>query len=501
MNVESPHSESPFSPSPFAPEGKSGGPDNSLSGLPKATGSGGLYLSADVCRKDRVPRWKTYALGLAAGILSGTFAQATAVLPPNVTSPPWPPEKLVNHNLGLEPDVKLTPLEQTIDKEWKKLHDNYGVIPFLAYWGDFLGNPSGGKGQAFTGFQLLQFGAEVKMERYGWEGGSLFVSGAQANGHNLSTKIGNAFYVAQSVVGMNTIALDNLYLKQVWGKDDLLEFRIGRMAAGSAFANLPIQGLAVSGATNGNPTSLGDNAPFHSSAGTSWAALTKVRPSKDTYSQVGLYQANATAGKTAYHGLNFSVHSTDGLLAIAQTGWTPFFGRTKGATGEGNPGLPGHYQLGTYYSRYTFDSFIAGSQKNAYGFYGQGQQMVWRDHAIPDLNLTLWGGLTVSPQPDISLMPIMAYGGIDLHGPIPGRRDDSLYMNVYRGQFSSAFSSSSLSAGTGAVSQETDLEWGYVIHVTRNLSVQPDLQYLIRPGGTGTIPNAVVAGFQIAAVF
>jgi carbohydrate-selective porin OprB len=28
--------------------------------------------------------------------------------------------------------------------------------------------------------------------------------------------------------------------------------------------------------------------------------------------------------------------------------------------------------------------------------------------------------------------------------------------------------------------------------------VQPDLQYIINPGGTGKVPNALVVGFQLA---
>jgi len=30
--------------------------------------------------------------------------------------------------------------------------------------------------------------------------------------------------------------------------------------------------------------------------------------------------------------------------------------------------------------------------------------------------------------------------------------------------------------------------------------VQPDLQYIINPGGTGKIPNALVLGFQLALI-
>ena len=45
------------------------------------------------------------------------------------------------------------------------------------------------------------------------------------------------------------------------------------------------------------------------------------------------------------------------------------------------------------------------------------------------------------------------------------------------------------------------LEWGYRINFTKFAYVQPDLQWVINPGGTGRIPNALVLGAQMSVVF
>lgn len=45
---------------------------------------------------------------------------------------------------------------------------------------------------------------------------------------------------------------------------------------------------------------------------------------------------------------------------------------------------------------------------------------------------------------------------------------------------------------------EIALEWSYIIALAPWLRIQPDIQYIIRPGGTGRIPNALVLGFQAA---
>jgi len=51
-----------------------------------------------------------------------------------------------------------------------------------------------------------------------------------------------------------------------------------------------------------------------------------------------------------------------------------------------------------------------------------------------------------------------------------------------------------------AATYEVAIELTYIIQARRWLQVQPDLQYIINPGGTGKIPNALVLGFQLALI-
>jgi porin len=45
------------------------------------------------------------------------------------------------------------------------------------------------------------------------------------------------------------------------------------------------------------------------------------------------------------------------------------------------------------------------------------------------------------------------------------------------------------------------LEIGHRFQVTKWSYIQPDLQYVIDPGGTGDIPDAVVIGAQMGVTF
>ena len=74
---------------------------------------------------------------------------------------------------------------------------------------------------------------------------------------------------------------------------------------------------------------------------------------------------------------------------------------------------------------------------------------------------------------------------------------------VAYGAFSSQLARSqrdarSVGSGAGIQKYEVALELTYIIQARRWLQVQPDLQYIINPGGTGKIPNALILGFQLA---
>ena len=53
----------------------------------------------------------------------------------------------------------------------------------------------------------------------------------------------------------------------------------------------------------------------------------------------------------------------------------------------------------------------------------------------------------------------------------------------------------------GFPTSEVDFEFGYRVQATDFVYVQPDVQYIITPGGTGNIPNAFIIGAQLGLTF
>jgi porin len=95
--------------------------------------------------------------------------------------------------------------------------------------------------------------------------------------------------------------------------------------------------------------------------------------------------------------------------------------------------------------------------------------------------------------------PAAAGGG--WQGLLPSRPDDWALFGSYFGTMSRGFASKQEDAGFGNPAYEWVLEWDYRAQLTPWLYLMPSLQYVVRPGGTGTIPNALVIGAEIGLTF
>lgn len=398
-----------------------------------------------------------------------------------------------------------------VNQEFGTLKDS-GVRPFVTYYGVFQGNPVGGIDQSTAWSQELVFGAALDLDKlFKLPGASLVISGADAAGRNLSDDIGNIFTASQAYV-TPTMMFYELYWQQSLF-DGALEFRIGRLSSGDTFAALPAFGLQVNGGINGNPLTVFLNSEFTASPNATWAAYARYAPATDTYVSAGIYQATERLGVTAYHGLDFSIRPEDGVLLLGEIGWTPTFGQTPEPSGKdgkstaapasGSPsGLPGIYAAGIYYSNLPEEEFTGGgTQQHSLGLYAMAQQMLWRSRANPNISFSLWGGATGNPQPEIATMPVMGFAGAIWQGLIPGRDQDQTLFSFLVGGWSSDYANAASAQGAGRPTAESVLEWSYIVQLTPNLTIQPDIQYVLRPGGTGNIGDALVLGLQFGASF
>ena len=88
-------------------------------------------------------------------------------------------------------------------------------------------------------------------------------------------------------------------------------------------------------------------------------------------------------------------------------------------------------------------------------------------------------------------------GGVTLTGPLASRAQDALGLAVAAARNGSHFERAQAAAGVPAAG-ETTVELTYAVELSSWVMMQPDLQYVIRPGGTALTRNAVVLGLRLA---
>lgn len=404
----------------------------------------------------------------------------------------------------------------------RNMLDDSGVEIIANYTTNMAGNPVGGKSAGFTYTDNIYFGVQLDMDKLiGWKGLVLNISGLDRNGSSLSEKnIGNQFTV-QQIFGGQTVMFYALLFEQKL-LDDKISIKAGRFSTGDDFASSPIYWLYMNNGIDGNPQALPVNTQFSAYPWAVWAARLRVDPTPEHNAMLGVYQVSDRVFNRTYQGLDWSMRSNDGILMIGQIGWTPeFFKRPveAAATNDGKSvadgkssknltdppemkGLPGHYWFGAYWSPWEFSQFgTSDTARNSYGFYWHADQMVFQESPGSDQGLTLWSAIVLSPQQNIAKLPFQVNGGAIYKGLVPMRDNDFTCFGIIYGKFSSDYAQTVSDAGQGYPEYELVFEANYKIQLTKFAFVQPDLQWVVNPGGTGNIPNAFVLGVQAGVTF
>ena len=402
------------------------------------------------------------------------------------------------------------------------LHE-HGLDFSTVYTGLFIGNPVGGKSQTFAYADNISLSLLIETEKlFGWKGGHFIMSAMQQDGggqENFSNgnRIGNQFTV-NGIVGGETMKWVNLYWNQdIWG--DRINLIFGRCCAMDEFDNSPLLWNYV-GSLQAAPTNMRTTW----SPNASWGSRLKLKLTHDTELRYGVYQATINS----LNGLNWNFYPNDGVSMFAQYSWNPEFCAPGSTTifdglkkeepkadnktddkSFKNPvdisqlkKLPGHYFFGSYYTTAGTSQFTSNSNlDNAYAFYCHADQMVYRPNPLTEAGLILWTELAYSPEASISILTYQAKGGCIYQGLIPGRINDSTIFGLGFGGFSPSYESQQESLGNGDPIYEMVSEFGYRVNFTRFFYIQPDLQYIVNPGGTGHIPNALVLGAQVGITF
>jgi porin len=142
-------------------------------------------------------------------------------------------------------------------------------------------------------------------------------------------------------------------------------------------------------------------------------------------------------------------------------------------------------------------------------FWFEGDQMIYR---MGGRNQMAGGYLMagyIHNTPHVSTISDEAYGGLSFNGLIPTRLTDRLgilyswYHVSDRKQLGQMYAlDAGMSLGAQVRGPQTDshvIEAYYAIDAMPGVTVQPEFEYMIRPGETSHIPDAALVGLKVIA--
>ena len=188
---------------------------------------------------------------------------------------------------------------------------------------------------------------------------------------------------------------------------------------------------------------------------------------------------------------------------------------------KGAQGLPGTYKLGAWYNTNRFaDAFsntgtiaqppgvlvgARSSKPGDYSIYGTLDQLVFRPSPDSDGGLGITARAMVAPG-DRNLIDLFVQGGVTYKGAF-GRPNDTAGAGIEWARIGSQARAGDVATAlaTGAItplrSSETVFEATYQAQIEPWWQLQPDVQYVIKPGGGLPDPSRPTRRIGDAAVF
>ncbi|MDR3567999.1 MAG: carbohydrate porin [Syntrophobacteraceae bacterium] len=384
-----------------------------------------------------------------------------------------------------------------------------GIDLGLSETGEVVGNVTGGvrRGAEYDGITTMTLTLDTG-KAFGWPGGTFFVSGLQIHGRNFSKDNLGSLQTSSNIEADRATRLWELWFQQTFWN-------------GSGSVRMGLQDVSEE--------FLGSRccALFPNSA-MGWPAL----PSNDLYAGGPVYPLASSGVRLALEGGSLSFRggvfddnppggpfNDDSQLRDEEASGTRFNFTTgaffidelaysvdllRDGAGGRKSRLPGEYKIGGWYdtARFADQRFdtrglsLAGPSSNGiarmlrsnFSIYGIADQTVWHQSGGPR-SVSLFTHIMGAPS-DRNLVDWSLTAGADAFAPLPGRDNDTFAIGYGFAHVSESAAELDRDRGffTGAAYPvrgfEHYFEATYKYRAAPWLDIQPDLQYILDPGGS-----------------
>ena len=423
--------------------------------------------------------------------------------------------------------------QETLTGDWggtRSALKDRGIDITLNYVGETFAVLSGGIDRRGSYEGRFEFSLDSDLEKlFGWKGAATHVTIYQIHnsGRNVEDNVG-ALGDPSNIDALPTTRLFTAWFEQNF--NDRFALRVGQLAADDEFIGSP----TASGLVNGTFGWAGILAADMLHGGPAYPLAAPGARLKITATpQLTLLAAVFTGDPAGANCIDLPQQCNRyGTKAWDFAGGSLWIGELQYAVNQDkkSPGMPGVYKLGAWYATTDFADQHFGldgagatvslaspaavsplNHAGNWGVYAVADQMVWRGG---DASLNLFARASLAPS-DRNLISYYVDGGFGFKGLIPGRSDDTLTFGVAYAKISSGAAAldQDLLAANGPPQPIRDYEMvfelSYAAQIAPWWTVQPDLQYIVHPGGNvpdpnnanGTVANAFIAGVRSTIKF
>lgn len=390
----------------------------------------------------------------------------------------------------LKTGIQKETVQQWIDGDFatgrffgaRPIFESHGLTVNSSFlYSPFMKTGGGANGEnSFKGYGIFNLGVTLDTEKAGlWKGGTFFALYQNKRGYGLSGANPNgAMGDFMGFDGWDWRQINQI--SEYWYQQKFFNGKL-RVKLGKQDANTDFAYLNSGWDFMNSGFSVIPNIPLVTYPDQSFGFMAEVNPKEWLSIRDGIYSR-----------FNVPMNITEIELKpkIKKLPGRYMFGVWELSDSNGMSAAIGEDANGTIYNNF---------YRN-YGAYFNFEQMVYKEKKDDNNDmqgLVVFGQCGVSPS---NRNDLSRYIGCGLHyvGPIPKRDKDIAGIAVNNGNFASRLNDITYDNG-GRVGSETVVEAFYRVQVNNWFYLQPDVQYIMNPGGM--YPNSVAVGIRSVITF
>jgi porin len=363
----------------------------------------------------------------------------------------------------------------------------------LIYYGETLGNLSGGLAQGAIYEGMAKVGVGVNLEKLaGLEEAVLYADAIYPHGNSVTQKYTGDFNTVSNIDTTDGIRLYKLWLQKAFD-DEKWSVRVGQIAADKECFVSDGASLYLNNAFGTFPT-FSSNIPGPIFPLSALGTRVHWAPS-EAFSVVTMFFSGDVGSATSNpHNVNWQFQGRNGVLGLTEMAY-----HTN--QGDDSTGLPGTFKLGGYYDSKAFpDQTGVGSEHGDYGVYAMADQLLYRAPTDPEGDPRGLGSFVragVAPQSETNVVTFDLETGLNYAGLLRIRPRDITGIGFAFTRFGNPY----VKANEGTGNHESIVELTDLVVLSEHSTLQPDVQYIANPGGLGGLHDAWVGGLRFTVSY